>query len=142
MRDDHPLVLPFNGSIREFPGVCDKSVQRLELCDSAIEPDVENGVLLVNGREVDKDLDFLADVVQPDIGIDESQIGTLDDTFIRGFRFLAHIHLVVGAGRQDSVFPEDLGAVNECLVAFANGVVVNKGQMYHIQLVFDTSGVV
>lgn len=66
LRDDNPFILPFNGSIHEFPGVCDKSVQRLELCDSAIEPDVENGVLLVVIPQVNDAVGFLFRIL-PDI---------------------------------------------------------------------------
>lgn len=142
LRDDNPFILPFNGSVCEFSGECDQPVQWLELGKLAIEPDVENGVLFINWSEIDEDLDSVADVIQPNIGECEAQIGILDDAFLRGICFLPDIHLVVGAGRQDSVFPENLGAVNQCLVAFANGVVVNKRQMYHIQLIFDASGVV
>ncbi|MPM43924.1 hypothetical protein SDC9_90602 [bioreactor metagenome] len=49
------------------------------------------------------------------------------------------IHLIVGAGEQNTVFKRHLRPVDQRLIPAANGIVVHNGNMHDVQLVFDAA---
>ena len=51
------------------------------------------------------------------------------------------IRFVIGAGGKDPFLPHNFRAMDQRLVAPADGVVVDKRQVHYIQLVFNASGI-
>jgi len=52
------------------------------------------------------------------------------------------VDLIIGTGRQNPVFPDYLGAIDQCFIAPANRVVMHERQVDHIELVFNAPRIV
>lgn len=78
-------------------------------------------------------------MIQPNIWKGKAYIGSFNNRFFWAFRPLASVDFVISTCGQNTILPKDLPAMNKGFIAPTDGIVMNKGQVDHIKLVFDAT---
>ena len=143
LRQYNLSVLVQNNTVNRIAKTIHRLLQHGKPEETLIETQIDMRVLFIHRCKRRKDAELVRDDVLPDVRHLQLQMKELLEVldFTRLFGALTLIDFVLHIEGQAVFVPLGDGAMDERLVASANGRSVHEGEMHDVQLVFDCAGI-